>query len=142
MSRHPLQASHLLREVRGRIIVASLAVIAAVAVWFTYAGDSGPPDFDSEFSSQAKGARGVPYSAEARQAGLTIELVQEREFRFEFETEGKIGIDEDHSTPIFSRPIKTGSTNGSMIQVVEGLKLGERLVTKGSLFIDRVASGG
>jgi membrane fusion protein, heavy metal efflux system len=40
------------------------------------------------------------------------------------------------------RPIKTGWTNGSMIQVVEGLKLGEKLVTKGSLFIDRVASGG
>jgi cobalt-zinc-cadmium efflux system membrane fusion protein len=38
------------------------------------------------------------------------------------------------------REIKTGLTNGTMIQVVEGLRAGERVVTKGSLFIDRAAS--
>jgi cobalt-zinc-cadmium efflux system membrane fusion protein len=38
------------------------------------------------------------------------------------------------------REIKTGLANGSMIQAVDGLRAGERVVTKGSLFIDRAAS--
>jgi len=38
------------------------------------------------------------------------------------------------------REIKTGLANGNMIQAVEGLRAGERVVTKGSLFIDRAAS--
>jgi membrane fusion protein, heavy metal efflux system len=39
------------------------------------------------------------------------------------------------------RRIKTGLTNGRMIQVVSGLSPGDRVITKGSLFIDRVAAG-
>jgi len=39
------------------------------------------------------------------------------------------------------RPLKTGLTNGRMVQVVEGIVAGERVITKGSLFIDRAASG-
>ena len=38
------------------------------------------------------------------------------------------------------RQIKTGLTNGAMIQVIEGVNAGERVVTRGSLFIDRAAS--
>jgi cobalt-zinc-cadmium efflux system membrane fusion protein len=38
------------------------------------------------------------------------------------------------------REIKTGLINGSVTQAVEGIKAGERVVTKGSLFIDRAAS--
>jgi cobalt-zinc-cadmium efflux system membrane fusion protein len=38
------------------------------------------------------------------------------------------------------REIKTGLANGNMIQAVDGLRAGERVVTKGSLFIDRAAS--
>ena len=38
------------------------------------------------------------------------------------------------------RQIKAGLTNGSMVQVLDGLKPGERVITKGSLFIDRVAA--
>jgi cobalt-zinc-cadmium efflux system membrane fusion protein len=37
--------------------------------------------------------------------------------------------------------IKVGLTSGSMIQVVDGLKPGDRVITKGSLFIDRAATG-
>jgi membrane fusion protein, heavy metal efflux system len=39
------------------------------------------------------------------------------------------------------REIKTGLINGTVTQAVEGIKAGERVVTKGSLFIDRAASG-
>ncbi len=39
------------------------------------------------------------------------------------------------------RDIKTGLSNGQMIQVVEGLRDGESVVSKGSLFVDRAAAG-
>jgi membrane fusion protein, heavy metal efflux system len=39
------------------------------------------------------------------------------------------------------RQIKTGLTNGDLVEVHGNLKSGERIVTKGSLFIDRAASG-
>ena len=39
------------------------------------------------------------------------------------------------------RQIKTGLTNGNLVEVKGNLKPGEQIVTKGSLFIDRAASG-
>jgi cobalt-zinc-cadmium efflux system membrane fusion protein len=39
------------------------------------------------------------------------------------------------------RQIKTGLSNGNLVEVNGNLKPGERIVTKGSLFIDRAASG-
>jgi len=39
------------------------------------------------------------------------------------------------------RRIRTGLTSGRMIEVLEGVAPGERIVTKGSLFIDRAATG-
>ena len=39
------------------------------------------------------------------------------------------------------REIETGLTNGDLVEVRSNLKTGEKIVTKGSLFIDRAASG-
>jgi membrane fusion protein, heavy metal efflux system len=39
------------------------------------------------------------------------------------------------------RRIKVGPPNGNMIEVTDGLVLNDRVVTKGSAFIDRVAAG-
>jgi cobalt-zinc-cadmium efflux system membrane fusion protein len=39
------------------------------------------------------------------------------------------------------RNIKTGLSNGNYVEVVEGLQVGEKIVTKGSLFVDRAAAG-
>jgi cobalt-zinc-cadmium efflux system membrane fusion protein len=39
------------------------------------------------------------------------------------------------------RDIKTGLSNGQMIQIVDGLHQGENVVSKGSLFVDRAAAG-
>jgi membrane fusion protein, heavy metal efflux system len=39
------------------------------------------------------------------------------------------------------RPITVGLTEGRDVQVLEGLKSGERVVTRGSLFIDRAVTG-
>ena len=38
------------------------------------------------------------------------------------------------------RRIKVGLTNGTMVEVLEGLAPSDRVITKGSLFIDRVAA--
>jgi len=39
------------------------------------------------------------------------------------------------------RPIHVGRTNDGFVEVTEGLQPGDRVVTKGSLFIDRAAAG-
>jgi cobalt-zinc-cadmium efflux system membrane fusion protein len=39
------------------------------------------------------------------------------------------------------RPIRVGRTNDGFVEVLEGLHSGDRVVTKGSLFIDRAAAG-
>jgi cobalt-zinc-cadmium efflux system membrane fusion protein len=46
---------------------------------------------------------------------------------------------DDHG--LESRKIQTGLSNGQMIQVLDGLRVGEKVVTKGSLFVDRAAAG-
>jgi len=46
-----------------------------------------------------------------------------------------------HEGAIELRPIKPGATDGGMVQVLQGLAPGEKVVTKGSLFIDRAAVG-
>jgi membrane fusion protein, heavy metal efflux system len=38
------------------------------------------------------------------------------------------------------RPIKTGVTSGRYIQILDGLTIGEKVVTKGALFVDRAAA--
>ena len=45
---------------------------------------------------------------------------------------------DDHA--VEQRTIKTGLSNGQKIQVLDGLSLGEKVVTKGSLFVDRAAA--
>jgi len=39
------------------------------------------------------------------------------------------------------RDVETGLTNGNLVEIRKNLKAGEKIVTKGSLFIDRAASG-
>jgi cobalt-zinc-cadmium efflux system membrane fusion protein len=46
---------------------------------------------------------------------------------------------DDHG--VEPRQIKTGLSSGQMLQVLDGLALGEKAVTKGSLFVDRAAAG-
>jgi cobalt-zinc-cadmium efflux system membrane fusion protein len=42
---------------------------------------------------------------------------------------------------IVIRPIRTGRSNDGYVEVLDGLKPGERVITRGSLFIDRAAAG-
>ena len=44
-------------------------------------------------------------------------------------------------TAIGLREIRVGRSNDGLLEVLDGLKAGERVVTRGSLFIDRAATG-
>lgn len=46
----------------------------------------------------------------------------------------------DHS--LTSRPVKTGRVSDGMVEVLAGLAAGDRIVTRGSLFVDRAAQSG
>ena len=48
--------------------------------------------------------------------------------------------EKDDEKAIELRRIKVGLTNGNMVEALKGLAPGDRVVTKESLFIDRVAS--
>jgi cobalt-zinc-cadmium efflux system membrane fusion protein len=47
----------------------------------------------------------------------------------------------DDDKTIELRDVQTGLTNGNLVEVRNNLRAGEKIVTKGSLFIDRAASG-
>ena len=77
-----------------------LLLAGAAAYGFVHTG--GAKSGHSEVSSQSRkgGTRYTPTPAEW--ASLSIQPVAEKAFRAEHVTEGKIAIDEDRSTPVFS----------------------------------------
>src|SRR5476651_2061101 len=87
---------------RRQLAVGAAVLVLAGAAWFGLAHIGRAPQGSSEVSSQSrKGAqRYAPTPAEW--ASLTTEPVTERTFRAEHVTEGKIAVDEDRSTPVFS----------------------------------------
>jgi cobalt-zinc-cadmium efflux system membrane fusion protein len=87
---------------RGRLpmAVAVLAIAGGVAygALFTKGNKGG----HSEISSQSRKGLQRYTPTPAEWASLSLQPVSERDFRAEYVTEGKIGIDEDRSTPVFS----------------------------------------
>ena len=86
---------------RQRIVTVAVLALAAAAV-YGYGQIDGAKPRHSEVSSQSRKGqqRYTPTSAEW--ASLTIQPVTGRAFRAEYVTEGKIAIDEDRATPVFS----------------------------------------
>jgi cobalt-zinc-cadmium efflux system membrane fusion protein len=85
---------------RWQAVGVILLAVGAAAVFGL--GYLKPPQGHSEVSSQSrKGAQSYAPTA-AEWATLTIQPVAERAFRAEHVTEGKIAVDEDRSTPVFS----------------------------------------
>src|SRR3984893_18301343 len=80
---------------------AALTVLAGAALYgFTHIG--GPSHGASEGSSQSRKGLQRYTPTPAEWATLTIEPVIARSFRAETVTEGKVAVDEDKSTPVFS----------------------------------------
>jgi membrane fusion protein, heavy metal efflux system len=86
---------------RRRFLGAGLAIVAAVVV-VGYKQWKGRPPQHSEVSSQSRTGQQRYTPTPAEWATLTIEPVVERTFRAEHVTEGKVAVDEDRSTPVFS----------------------------------------
>ena len=80
--------------------VALLALAGGAAYGYAQIGDTKPKH--SEVSSQSRKGLQRYTPTPAEWASLTIQPVAERAFRAEYVTEGKIAIDEDRSTPVFS----------------------------------------
>src|SRR5882757_9905559 len=80
---------------------AGLLVLVGAAV-FGLAHVSKAPLANSEVSSQSRKGLQRYTPTPSEWASLTIEAVGERAFRAEHVTEGKIAVDEDRSTPVFS----------------------------------------
>jgi len=97
-----LRAHIAARPGQALAVLAILAVAAVVMLAFKPRSDAGNGKMDTELSAQSKRERGVFHPSPAQWAGLTIQPVQQRVFHAELVTDGKIAVDEDHSTPIFS----------------------------------------
>jgi cobalt-zinc-cadmium efflux system membrane fusion protein len=84
-------------------LVIGVAVLAlAGAAWFGFGRLGVAPKGNSELSSQSRKGSDRYTPTPAEWATLTIQPVVERIFRAEHVTEGKIAVDEDRSTPVFS----------------------------------------
>jgi membrane fusion protein, heavy metal efflux system len=80
--------------------VVLLGLAGAGLYGFVHSGDA--PRGNSEMSSQSRKGQQRYTPTPAEWASLTIEPVTEQVFRAETVTEGKIAVDEDRSTPVFS----------------------------------------
>jgi cobalt-zinc-cadmium efflux system membrane fusion protein len=87
---------------RQQLIVGVAVLGLAAAAWVGFAHLGGAPKGNSEVSSQSRKGQDRYPPTPAEWATLTIEPVAERIFRAEHVTEGKIAVDEDRSTPVFS----------------------------------------
>ena len=87
---------------RRQLAVGAALLMLAPAAGYAFIHMTAAKQGHSEVSSQSRKGlqRYVPTPAEW--ASLTIQPVTERAFRAEYVTEGKIAIDEDRSTPVFS----------------------------------------
>jgi cobalt-zinc-cadmium efflux system membrane fusion protein len=88
-------------KLRRFAVGVGVLLIASVAA-FTFLHSSKAPQGNSEISSQSRRGLQRYTPTPAEWASFTIEPVTERAFRAEHVTEGKIAVDEDRSTPVFS----------------------------------------
>jgi cobalt-zinc-cadmium efflux system membrane fusion protein len=87
---------------KRRLAIGAALLVLAGAAWFGLTHVGGAPKGNSEMSSQSRKGLGRYTPTPAEWASLTIEPVAEQTFRAETVTEGKIAVDEDRSTPVFS----------------------------------------
>jgi cobalt-zinc-cadmium efflux system membrane fusion protein len=100
MFNHLAKRLQVMSPKRWAVTIALMALAGAAAYGTTLMG--GPKRGHSEISSQSRKGLQRYTPSPAEWASLTIQTVTERGFRAEHVTEGKIAIDEDRSTPVFS----------------------------------------
>lgn len=88
------------QALKGIPVIVVGAALALAVIAASYSGTT--PPRDSDVSSQSRRSPGHYLPTPAEWASLTIEPVTARSFRAEHVTEGKIAVDEDRATPVFS----------------------------------------
>jgi cobalt-zinc-cadmium efflux system membrane fusion protein len=108
--------------------VVAMLLVGGGAAFVLMSPPQGPKLVDTEISSQSKqhGPRFYRPS-DTEWATLTIEAVEQRPFRTERATEGKIAVDEDRSTPIFSP--YAGRVTKLLARPGDGVAAGQPLFT-------------
>ena len=86
---------------RQKAVAAALTILIGVSIIGLVRLSIGSKE-NSEVSSQSRKGLQTYMPTPAEWASLTIQPVVERTFRAEHVTEGKIAVDEDRSTPVFS----------------------------------------
>jgi cobalt-zinc-cadmium efflux system membrane fusion protein len=94
-------SGHLLTRV-GLFSAAALVLLTGVFLFVWLNGKQAGKAALPEVSSQTKGSDGVFYPTDSQWATLTTEPVRPLVFRSEHVTEGKIAVDEEKSTLVFS----------------------------------------
>src|SRR6201992_4210032 len=107
-------------------LAVGVAVLAlAGAVWFGFSHFTQTPPRSSDLSSQSRKEPGRYTPTAAEWARMTVEPVTEHDFRAEHITEGKIAVDEDRSTPVFSP--YTGRVTQLMVKPGDKVEKGQPL---------------
>jgi membrane fusion protein, heavy metal efflux system len=117
---------------RGAVVrfVVAGAIVLGAGVAFVVMRSGEKPDLGGiEVSSQSTRRSGVFYPTATQWAALMVQPVAQRAFRSEVATDGKLAIDEDRATPIFSPysgrvrrlAVKPGDTieRGQLLFIVE-----------------------
>jgi membrane fusion protein, heavy metal efflux system len=91
-----------LQTIRRPLAAGAVVLGLAVVGWYATSHLSGARQGHSEVSSQSRRGLQRYATTPAEWATLKIEPVAERVFRAEHVTEGKVAVDEDRSTPVFS----------------------------------------
>jgi len=86
------------RRVIASVVLLALAGAGAYGFVFAGAKDKNHSEVSSQSRKNAQNFMPTP----SEWATLTIEPVNAKTFRAEYVTEGKVAVDEDHSTPVFS----------------------------------------
>ena len=116
-----LPAYALSRRAQGVAAVALVVLAAGAGLFFFRPNGNAELRADTEISSQARRGNRFYTPTATEWATLTVEPVESRVFRSEHVTEGKIAIDEDRATPIFSpyagRVVKLFAKPGDTVNV-------------------------
>ncbi len=90
-------------RLRRAVVIAAVAIVAlSVAVMATTLARRSNKLAETEQSAQPRKVGNLYYPTPKQWASLTVQSVTQRPFRAEHLTEGKISIDEDRSTLVFS----------------------------------------
>ena len=114
-------------RIQAALVMALLLAAGGAAVLLTHEPQGGKL-VDTELSSQSKQRTARLYRpSDSEWATLTVEAVEQRPFRTERATEGKIAVDEDRSTPIFSP--YAGRVTKLLARPGDGVSAGQGLFT-------------